>query len=239
MKDKKRKRVNIMKKTILSLVLANTLLVPTFEGFALANETTQPSNIEISNAQNELQESIGKGITVSSEGISINENKAAREISDQELIELNKIAVSQGLKEYTKKEVVDLYEKNISDLNEQIISGELEVQDNGAIIESHDNDFYVQGGSTYTTRHWWGVWHRKSTSAANGWISQLNTAANLNTGGAVAAGAVFGGVGAVPNGLTAAYLYQLANRASYWNSRNSRGIWAKINWVPVFSMGNQ
>ena len=78
-----------------------------------------------------------------------------------------------------------------------------------------------------------------STSAANTWAYDMNKAAAVNAGAAIIAGAAFGGVGAIPNGLTSAYAWYLANDITYYNSLSNRGIVTDITWVLVYSMDTQ
>jgi len=56
---------------------------------------------------------------------------------------------------------------------------------------------------------------------------------------AVVAGAVLGGVGAVPSGIASAYCWYLASDVSYYNSLSSRGIVADITWVYAYKMRTQ
>lgn len=107
------------------------------------------------------------------------------------------------------------------------------------MIETNDDSFYLQGGSTFDKYHWWGIARWKSTSDANTWVYELNKAGIGNAAYSVALGVLFGGVGALPNGLTSAYFLALANEVNYVNSRTSRGIVAHINWALIYDVFGQ
>lgn len=83
------------------------------------------------------------------------------------------------------------------------------------------------GESRITTRSyaheidylWYGTRHIFRTNAAvSSWTSTLNQLAAANAGAAVIAGAVFGGVGAVPNGLTSAWTWAVAAYTDGFNA---------------------
>ncbi|QSZ28211.1 hypothetical protein ACETAC_05025 [Aceticella autotrophica] len=78
-----------------------------------------------------------------------------------------------------------------------------------------------------------------STDRANLWIRDLNNAAYANAGGSLLAACLFGGFGAIPNGLTALYCENVANNAAYYNSLSSRGIVTDLYWWLYYSMRTQ
>lgn len=131
----------------------------------------------------------------------------------------------------------------VSDVNniaENIMEKEVQRDlDNGTLVDSEDDSYYLQGGSTYDQTFWWGRRRYKSTSNANKWARDLQNCAALNGGAATLAGACFGGVGAIPNGLTSAYCWALGNEVSYKNSLSNRGIKADIYWCLVYSVKKQ
>lgn len=241
-----------MKKTIglASAVLSFSLVVGSFSGTVSAmgetansEATTQETTISGEKSLNSIIDNIGSEISVTDEAISIeNKSDVIESISQEDVDNLNELAKEQGIqyeKPLTKESLVNMFEAGIQNVNEEVSQGELEVLEDGSLIDAEDENFYVQGGSTYDKSYWWGKKRYKSTAAANKWVSQLNTAANLNAGAAVLAGAVFGGVGSIPNGLTAAYSYQLANKVSYRNSLNKRGIIANLTYALVFTTSSQ
>lgn len=240
-----------MKKTVglASAVLSLSLVVGSFSGTVSAMGETTPEvktpDVTVSGEKslNNIIDSIGSEVNVTNEEISIeNKSDVIENISQEDVNNLNDLAKEQGIQyeqPLTKESLVDMFEAGIQSVNEEVTQGELEVLEDGSLIDAEDENFYVQGGSTYDKSYWWGKKRYKSTAAANKWVSQLNTAGNLNAGAAVLAGAVFGGVGAIPNGLTSAYSYQLANKVSYRNSLNKRGIIANLTYALVFTTSSQ
>lgn len=152
---------------------------------------------------------------------------------------LNAYYCRKGLNPVTVDALVNNFVMGIEDCNCKLRAGEYTILPGGTIVETDNEAYYLQGGSTFSQTFWWGVRHYKSTVAANRWIYELNQAGHLNTGAAAIGGAVFGGVGAIPNGLTAVYLYMVANSASYYNSLSNRGIVADITWILVYKMRTQ
>lgn len=236
-----------MKKTVglASAVLSLSLVVGSFSGTVSAmGETTTPAPTVLGeNTLDNIVNDIGTEVNVSNETVSIeNKSDVLEKISQEDVDNLNALAKSQGIQyeePLTKESLVNMFEAGIDSVNEEVAQGDLEVLEDGSLIDADDENFYVQGGSTYDKTYWWGKKRYKSTYAANKWVSQLNTAGNLNAGAAVLAGAIFGGVGAIPNGLTSAYSYQLANKVSYRNSLNNRGIIANLTWALVFTTSSQ
>lgn len=236
-----------MKKTVglASAVLSLSLVVGSFSGTASAmGETTTPAPAVLGEKSlDSIINDIGTKVNVTDETVAIeNKSDVLEKISQEDVDNLNALAKSQGIQyeePLTKESLVNMFEAGIDSVNEEVAQGDLEVLEDGSLIDSEDENFYVQGGSTYDKTYWWGKKRYKSTYAANKWVSQLNTAGNLNAGAAVLAGAIFGGVGAIPNGLTSAYSYQLANKVSYRNSLNNRGIIANLTWALVFTTSSQ
>ena len=196
------------------------------------------------------EKSLDKVMNIISKKIEINEKNIAiqgkatilNSIQQKDIDNINALAKAQGI-EYdqplTKENLLNLFNNGIETINAEVQNGNLEVLADGSLIDANDSDFYVQGGSTYDKTYWWGKKRYKSTYYANKWVSELNTVANVNAGAAVVAGAIFGGFGAIPNGLTAAYAYQLANKVSYKNSLSNRGIIANVTWALVFTTYTQ
>lgn len=144
-----------------------------------------------------------------------------------------------GLDAITAEEFSQMMIDGINSVNVELQEGNLEILDGGTIIDSDDDTYYLQGGSTYDVTHWWGKTRYMSTAAANTWAYEMNKAAAVNAGAAVIAGAALGGVGGVPNGLASAYAWYFANDITYYNSLSNRGIVADITWVLAYSMDTQ
>lgn len=228
-----------IKSVILGLSIGTMISMITFSTNVFASELN--NNVSSDELIQEVNEEISQNIVISDNKIELkNIDDLLRNIDDSTIDKINELSKSQGIdKTYTKEDFIKLYENSISNLNEQMNDGKLEMLSDGSIIEANDESFYLQGGSTFDKRYWWGVSRWKSTSAANTWSYQLNKAAAANAGVAVLAGAVLGGVGAIPNGLTSAYTWALANEVSYRNSLTSRGIVADINWSLIYSVYGQ
>lgn len=239
--------MGVKKKSLKLVCICLSLLLFSNAFVAIPNVKAETTNsTDISTAEDSLGtviEDISNYVDVEEDGITISDKSIiVKDISQEDIDNLNELAKSQGIeydKPLTKESLISMFEEGIDKVNEEITNDNLEVLDDGTLIDANDSDFYVQGGSTYDKTYWWGKKRYKSTSAANKWVSQLNTAANANGAGALLAGAIFGAVGAIPNGLTSFYCYQLANKVSYRNSLNNRGIIADVTWALVFTTKSQ
>lgn len=180
-------------------------------------------------------------VNTSEQSISLeNTAQLANSISQTDIDNINALSATQGLpSNLTKDNFVQTIDNKVTELNQQVQDGQLEVDSNGQLTNTSDSSFYVQGGSTKDITYWWGKARYKSTANANKWAAQLNGLAAVNAGVGVVDGAIFGAVGAIPNGLTSAYCWGLSNSISYRNSLNSRGIIANITWVLAYSIRSQ
>ncbi|WP_375345173.1 hypothetical protein ACEWPB_00600 (plasmid) [Priestia megaterium] len=228
---------------VLSLSLFLQLGVTNFSDVQAAETDNSAVVTKGTESLDNIIDDVSKNVSITDESISLeNESAILESITQEDIDNLNELAKEQGIqyeKPLTKEYVLELLKQGINSVNSELNDGNLEVLKDGSLIESDDDSFYVQGGSTYDKTYWWGKKRYKSTANANKWASQLNSVANANAAGAVIAGAVFGGVGAIPNGLTAAYSYQLAQKVSYRNSLNNRGIIANLTWTLVFTTASQ
>lgn len=152
---------------------------------------------------------------------------------------LNEFYQRAGLPSVTKRELAYLYVDGINSANQSLEKGEYRMLAGGTIVSTQDDEYYLQGGSTYDETKWWGRRRYKSTAAANRWAYELNQCAAINAGAAAVGGAVFGGVGAIPNGITSAYCWMFANSVTYYNSLSNRGIVADITWIFVYKVRTQ
>jgi len=217
-----------------------TITIPNNTGPNTYDTSTVESPGDVVSAVTDI---ISEQVEATSNGFELkNEDTILDQLNQLNFNEIENLAESQGV-EYkqnlNKESVLKIFKDGIQSVNADIASGKLTVLEKGTIVESNEESFYLQGGSTYDVTYWWGKKRYKSTANANKWASDLNTVGNANAAGAVLAGAVFGGVGAVPNGLTAAYSYQLANKVNYYNSLSSRGIVANLTWLLVFTVKSQ
>lgn len=233
------------KMSLACTALSVSLLVNAFSGTASAmGDSGNPESTGVGEKSlDSIIYDIGTEIKFTDDSVTMNDKYSVlQKISQEDVDNLNELAKSQGIQyeqALTKESLVSMFEAGIKSVNDEVSNGELELLEDGSLIESDDNNFYVQGGSTYDKTYWWGKKRYKSTAAANRWVSDLNTAGNVNAGAAVLAGAIFGGVGAIPNGLSSVYAYQLANKVSYRNSLNNRGIVANLTWALVFTTASQ
>lgn len=178
---------------------------------------------------------INKALTINSNGIVIDktEMKAVlKDIDFKDLKSKSKVAGDIFTEDLTADKLNKYITENITKLNEEISSGKLTILENGALIDSSDDNFYVQGGSTYKQNYWWGVRQYKSTYYAGLWAGKLNQSA-INFGG-VATGAAL--LGFLPQAGVSAfgawYMSSVANSVNTINNSTSRGIVADIHiWL--------
>lgn len=191
----------------------------------------------------EVVDIFSKEIKITEEGIFIdNQQVILDELQNVDLDAIEELAKSQGINygfDLTPQKLFDIYMIGINELNKEIAEGEVKVLENGTLVESDDQDFYLQGGSTYDVHYWWGVKRYKSTANARKWAVDLRSAGHANAAGSLLGGVVFGGIGAVPNGLTAIYCYNLADRVDYHNGRTTRGIIANMHYTLTFTITTQ
>ncbi|AOM83888.1 hypothetical protein [Salisediminibacterium beveridgei] len=186
---------------------------------------------------------ISEEIVIDQTGIKLeNRRVVIEELNKLDFELLNEIAKSQGI-EYNGKlnsqRLLNMYLKGIKDLNKEIKNKDVLVLENGTLVDAVDDGFYVQGGSTYDVRRWWGIKRYKSNSNARRWEFDIRAAGQANAAGAIVGGLVFGPWGVAGNGITSVYLFNLADRISYHNGRTSRGIIANMHYTLTFSITTQ
>ena len=94
---------------------------------------------------------------------------------------------------------------------------------------SHPEDFY-------TVKFWWGVKHTfLSDGSAQRYAYNIRQKGHLNAGTAILAGAIFGGVGVIPNGLTSVYAYSLADSVDYNANRPGIGVILEVNYLLFYN----
>lgn len=187
---------------------------------------------------------ISKGVEVSSKGFKIKNEKAVlKDLESVDFVALEETCNSQGIVHkggLTPEIVLKIFTDGMESVNMSLEKGDLKLLPGGTLVDPKDDNFYIQGGSTYDVTYWWGKSRYKSTINAATWVYQLNSAANANAAAAFLCGVAFGTiVGGIPNGLTAAYCYQLANAVSYRNGLNDRGIMANLTWLLAFTTESQ
>jgi hypothetical protein len=229
---------NAIIKTAASTILVVCLTMGTgFNTYASSISDDVESDNSI-NAINEIIQNFEENINLNENGFYEVELTAVREdFADMNPADLNEAFRQTGMN--STNEIVSTFMSGVESVNSQIADGDLVFVDNENLIDAEDDNYYLQGGSTYDITHWWGRSRYKSTYYANKWANDLNKCAAANAGAAVVAGWVFGGVGAVPNGIASAYCWFLASDVSYYNSLSSRGIVADITWVFAYKMRTQ
>lgn len=234
-------------KILVALSMSVTLTIPVLSGegsaFAYSSGTEIYDETPLEESLDNIMNVIEENIVINNTGLALhNKEQVIRDIEQKDVDNLKKLAKNQGV-EYdqplNKKYIVEMFEEGIQEMDQAVKSDELTVLSNGSMIDSNDDDFYVQGGSTYDVSYWWGKERYKSTKAANVWVRDLYSVGHINAGSAAIAGAIFGGVGAIPNGLSALYAYNLADRVSYRNNLNNRGIIANLTYALVFTTKSQ
>ena len=228
------KNINSKIAAILSTAIVCASSVATIGAYA-SNDTIDANNT------NSIIDALDSAVEINgdSDVITYDESKIVDICNKFDLDTINAEYAKMGLDAITKEELSQLMIEGINSVNEDLSEGTFEILDGGTIVDTADDTYYLQGGSTYDETHWWGRRRYKSTNAANEWAHELNQCAAANAATSVVAGAVLGGVGAIPNGLTSAYCWSLADSVSYHNGRTNRGIVADITWVLVYSVDPQ
>lgn len=236
-----------MKKRMITLALSACILL---SDMGVANAATfadtcktEESTVAVE-AQKDLDDVVDEvdgtiQLDTSNDTIVFSEEDIADICKDMDMDLINEFYSEMGMEPVTADELADMFVEGIENLNAELAEGDMEILENGTIVDSEDDSYYLQGGSTYDQTFWWGRRRYKSTKNANKWARDLQNCAALNAGAATLAGACFGGVGAVPNGLTSAYCWALGNEVSYKNSLTKRGIKADIYWWLVYSVKTQ
>lgn len=172
------------------------------------------------------------------QGYIIDSEKLEEVCDDINISTLQAYYNENGLGSISKEDIYDSMIKGIESVNNQIADGELEVLDEGTIVDATDDSYYLQGGSTYDVTHWWGKTRYKSTADAKKWAHTLNKVA-AGECGAAAVSAVFGVVPVVVGGLGSAYCWNLGEDVAYYNGKSNRGIKVEMTWCLVYSISVQ
>lgn len=229
---------NIILKTAASMILVVCMFMGTGVNTYASDMIKVVESDNSTSATNEIIQNFEENISLNDNGFYEVEQTGAREnFNDMSPTDLHEVYRQTGMN--STNELVSAFIAGVESVNSQIANGDLIPIDNENLIDPEDDNYYLQGGSTYDITHWWGRSRYKSTYYANKWANDLNKCAAANAGVAVIAGAVLGGVGSVPNGIASAYCWYLASDVSYYNSLSSRGIVADITWVYAYKMRTQ
>lgn len=183
-------------------------------------------------------DSIGEDISVTNKGIDYDKKELALSINDDQIEELNSLAKIQGINtSYTKESFLKKMTDGLDEVNQKVEDGDLKVLSDGTMIESDDENFYLQGGSTRTTTHYWGKRYYKSTKATKDWIYRGEQNA-VGLGSAAAVSAFFTvGAGFALGTATSTWFTLFTRSLKHYN--NKRGTVSDITWVLVYSVKSQ
>lgn len=211
----------------LALTLALTMLIG---GTQVESVSAKENGIN----SNTLVDSLEKtDIVEYDEKIVYDEDDIYDFIKKIDMSDINEEAKKYGLAPMTVEDMYDCFVENLEETNDNLEEGELTMLSDGTMIDSDDDAFYLQGGSTKDITKWWGKKRYKSTDAANKWVRDLNRVAAAEGGIGVIAGATLGVVPGIIGGVSCWYCWDLATSVSYVNSKTTRGIVANIPWVLV------
>lgn len=232
-----------MKKRILALSLCLLLMVSF--GVSVANAASIGSS-DFNRSTNVFEvkglvDKLERAITVDfrQNTIIMDKAKIVSICGEVNLDALNAFYKENGMESITTLELAQRFINGIDSVNQALERGEYKILAGGTIVEVENDEYYLQGGSTYSQTKWWGVRHYKSTAAASKWAYELNQFGQVGVGVAVVAGTIFGGLAAVPTSLTSTYAFMLANSVSYYNGLSNRGIVADITWLLIYDVDTQ
>lgn len=217
-----------LSKRSLTLTLALTMLVSSMQVESVWAEETEVNSNNLVDALEETDI-----VEYDDEEIVYDEEDIYDFIKKIDMSDINEEAKKSGLVPMTVEDMYDCFVENIEKTNEDLEEGELTMLSDGTMIDSDDDAFYLQGGSTKDITKWWGRIRYKSTAAANKWVRDLNRVAAAEGGMGVIAGTFLGATPGVVGGICCWYCWDFASSVSYVNSRTKRGIIANIPWVLV------
>lgn len=226
-----------MKTKLFAGALATTYVFAGFSSTAFAEEnSTNPE--KLTNDLQSVVENMDKEIVINDNGVKYNKDSLVEDISDEELDSINSLAKAQGLDVvYTKESFINEMVDGLKKVDQQIEDGELEVLSDGTMIESEDDNFYLQGGSTYTTTHYWGKKFYKSTAATKTWAYKASQLAVGHAVGGAAIGALSLGAGFIVGGIMTGWYSMFANSLNYHNGK--RGTVSDITWAMIYKVRAQ
>lgn len=238
---------NIMKK-ILSLILSIIIMGTSFITPVFAESETQIDAHQFDNEMYEItleqvDKVIQEHIELTEKGVKIeSKNLIIEELSKLNLKTLESLfdqsEIDYGV-ELTPEFLFEMFESHIHNLNSEINESEIMLSmDKRTMSETDNISVYSYGNVNRDTTHWWGRKRLKSKSNATKWSYDIKAAAHLNAATGIGM-AIFGGVAGIPNGLTAVYGYNFADRIDYHNGRTNRGIQANIHWTLTFTINPQ
>ncbi|HGD0898876.1 TPA: hypothetical protein ACG7RA_001488 [Streptococcus agalactiae] len=233
--------------SIMSVFLALLLIVPT---------TVNASSLEtdIYEVRDESYvETINSVDKILQKHILFKDNKVLIEDEDFIIDELNKLDLSDLENQLIKngmsfdeklngKILFEMFVQHLNNLNRETMnSNEIISIDKSTQEELNSNGIQTyssRGNVNSDTTYWWGRRRLKSKRNATKWAADIRSASHANAAAGIGL-SIFGGVAGIPNGLTAVYGYNFADRVDYHNGRTDRGIQADIHWTLTFSIKPQ
>lgn len=210
-----------MKKRILSLALALFMMLGVITNtIAYAQSYEKPNLIELTDKYIVCEDG---------EFHLVNEKQLEKKISHD--IELYR----EELNGNSVKQYIELLETRLESLNELSYNNQIMVNDNGQIFDLSVQTYSTRSSNMRSETYWWGRKHIFYTdTAARDYAYDVRMSAHANAGAAVIAGAVFGGVGAIPNGLTAAWAYSIADTVDYNANKPGKGVVLEVRWILTY-----
>lgn len=242
-KRKEKEDEKILSLFLSIILMGASFVTPVFAESGISTDN-QNSNIEI------YEKTLEQVDKVLQEHIELTGNRV--EIEDKDLItrELSKLnlkalegffdqsGIDYGV-ELTPEYLFEMFETHVLNLNSNINDSKVILSmDTRTMSEIDSISLYSSGNVNRDTTHWWGRKRLKSKKNATKWSYDIKAASHLNAATGIGM-AIFGGVAGIPNGLTAVYGYNFADRIDYHNGRTNRGIEANIHWTLTFSIKSQ
>lgn len=200
--------------------------------------------VDSSYVEQQIIETIEANTEYTKQGLSLEDDlKLELESLDVEVIkeEMKEIGLDENFIDSFDSDVIfELVNDNIQKINEDVKMDRIEIV-NDDIVDVKDNNFYVQGGSTYSKKYSWGIKHYKSTAAANKFTYEMGRKINaLNWVSALSFVCAPYGPPAGVAGVTASWYFTgIMNKVNYYNAKNSRGIILDIKTWLTYSVKNQ
>lgn len=220
-----------MKKSVLKLMAVSVLSLISFVSVTSplpvsAVETN--TNLVTKESREGLVSIVDKYVTVEDGRFILNDENLLKE----ELLEKQNL-ISEINNASDADFIIETLKIRFSELNDKAETYQITIKDSGRIV-NNTPEFRVAGQSS--VYEWWGVRHTFHwDDAARDYAYNVRQAAHANAGVAFIGGAVFGGVGAVPNGLTAVYAYSIADTVDYNANKSGNGVVLDINWWLTYS----
>ena len=128
-------------------------VIPVQDEFVQIVEASEPANEDVN-----IVETIEDMNCVSVEGDEIvyDEEAIYEGIENIDIEALNKVYKENNFEPISKEELAKMFISGLEYVNDEIENDQLTVLSDGSMIESDDDSFYLQGGSTYDKTYWWG-----------------------------------------------------------------------------------